>query len=94
MHMISFGRISVKLTGTLGLATKPATEAKKPTSENLEQNMKSLNISSGSSAASLTADLERVAKSRRNLDVLDEYKKSKAKENINFVVIGTFPNIA
>ena len=35
-----------------------------------------------------TAELERVAKTRKNLDVAEEYKKLKTKENANFVVIG------
>jgi len=35
-----------------------------------------------------TAELERVAKTRKNLDVAKEYKKLKTKENANFVVIG------
>ena len=37
---------------------------------------------------STTAELERVAKTRKNLDVAEEYKKLKRKENANFVVIG------
>ncbi|KAF8459441.1 P-loop containing nucleoside triphosphate hydrolase protein [Terfezia claveryi] len=37
---------------------------------------------------STTAELERVAKTRKNLDVAEEYKKLKTKEYANFVVIG------
>lgn len=38
-----------------------------------------------------TAELERVAKTRKNLTVAEEYKKLKTKENANFVVIGICP---
>lgn len=35
-----------------------------------------------------TAELERIARTRKNLNVEEEYNKSKAKGNANFVVIG------
>lgn len=34
------------------------------------------------------ADIQRTAKTRKNLNVADEYAKSKKKDNANFVVIG------
>ena len=49
--------------------------------------IKNLSISS-QNTASLTADIERVARTRKNYNVPEEYKKSLTKENSNFVVIG------
>ena len=36
------------------------------------------------------ADVRRVAKTRKNFDIVQEFKKAQAKDNANFVVIGMY----
>ncbi|KAF8465895.1 P-loop containing nucleoside triphosphate hydrolase protein [Kalaharituber pfeilii] len=55
--------------------------------EEVSDGVKTLNISTPA-AASYTTELERIAKTRKNIDVLEEYKKTNAKDSANFVVIG------
>ena len=38
-----------------------------------------------------TSDLERIIKSTKNLDVVEEFKKVQMKKNASFVVIGIYP---
>ncbi|KAI5807426.1 P-loop containing nucleoside triphosphate hydrolase protein [Peziza echinospora] len=69
---------------TIGSA-KP--KAKEVVTQEAADAIKNLSISS-QNTASLTADIERVARTRKNLNVPEEHKKSLAKESSNFVVIG------
>lgn len=83
-----FLHVDIGDAGFGGGKAKPK-EGAKPSADDAAEGIKTLSVSGSTPIiVSHTAELERIKKTRKNLDVLAEYKKTQAKENANFVVIG------